>query len=405
MPMARFARTTANPALDAAGLLRRLGFFLLAVASPVLAVTSRRGLVIVAPVGIALMVLAAMLESEGREPLASARSALSSLAGAVAAFLVFWATLSLLWAPFPTEALDRIVNIIGMGMVGLAAAAAVPARMRASNLYLLPIGCALAAIAALALILGLGFKVAGEEWFADRGLLLVTLIAPAATAWLVSRGRLVSGVLLIALVTAGLVLDRAWAPLASLVLGALVFVYASTDRTRARSFCTIVLPGLVILAPLLPFLLRPTAKLVLGTTDPRVETIRAWCRMVSDTPFRLVTGHGLETAARAKAAGWVPDSMPNGLMFDTWFELGVLGAVSVAALLGFAAHAAGRLSPAVAPGALMTVTVGFAMASLGLGLTQSWWLLGLAMAAVFILAVERGQFRTTRPRSTGPDAA
>ena len=52
-----------------------------------------------------------------------------------------------------------------------------------------------------------------------------------------------------------------------------------------------------------------------------------------------------------------------------------------------------------APGALMTIVIGFTMAALGLGLTQSWWLLGLAMAATFIVAVERGQYRTTRPKS------
>jgi hypothetical protein len=402
MPMARFARTTANPALDAAGLLRRLGFFLLAVAAPLLAVTSRRGLVIVAPIGIALMVLAAVLESEGQEPLSSLRRSVGTLGGAVAAFLVFWATLSLLWAPFPSEALDRIVNIIGMGIVGLAAAAAVPQRMRASNLYLLPIGCALAAIAALVLVLGLGPKAAGDDWFADRGLLLVALVAPTGMTWLVSRGRLVSGALLIALVTTGLIVDRAWEPLVSLILGAIVFAYASADLKRARLVCVVAMPALMVLAPLLPFLLRPAAKLVLGAYDPRVETIRAWCRTVSDDPLRLITGHGLETALRAKAAGMVPQSMPNGLMFDAWFELGVLGAVSVAILVGLAAHAAGKLSAAVAPGALMTVTVGFSMAALGLGLTQSWWLIGLAMAAVFVVAVEHGQFRTTRPRTAKP---
>jgi hypothetical protein len=167
MPMARFARTTANPALDAAGLLRRLGFFLLAVAAPLLAVTSRRGLVIVAPIGIALMVLAAVLESEGQEPLSSLRRSVGTLGGAVAAFLVFWATLSLLWAPFPSEALDRIVNIIGMGIVGLAAAAAVPQRMRASNLYLLPIGCALAAIAALVIVLDPELVVVGSSFLGN----------------------------------------------------------------------------------------------------------------------------------------------------------------------------------------------------------------------------------------------
>jgi len=102
---------------------------------------------------------------------------------------------------------------------------------------------------------------------------------------------------------------------------------------------------------------------------------------------------------RAKLAGLVPQTAPSGLLSDVWFELGFLGAIALALLLGRAVQATARLSPGVAPGALMTLVVAFVLAITGQGAAQSWWLMSLVLAAVVILAVDRGQYRTSRPKS------
>jgi len=40
----------------------------------------------------------------------------------------------------------------------------------------------------------------------------------------------------------------------------------------------------------------------------------------------------------------------------------------------------------------------FAIACLGIGLTTVWWLATLAIAVMIFIAVERGQFRTSRQK-------
>jgi hypothetical protein len=62
--------------------------------------------------------------------------------------------------------------------------------------------------------------------------------------------------------------------------------------------------------------------------------------------------------------------------------------------------AASRLQGGAAAGALMTLTVAFVLAVTGQGAAQAWWLVGLALAAITAVAVDRGQYRTTRPRTT-----
>ena len=56
-----------QPAASAARLLRRVGFFALAVA-PLLSMATRRGFVIAVPFGAILLILAALIETENKEP-------------------------------------------------------------------------------------------------------------------------------------------------------------------------------------------------------------------------------------------------------------------------------------------------------------------------------------------------
>lgn len=399
--MDRAVSQTTNMAIDAAGLLRRFGFAVLVIMAPAAALLTRRGLVILVPIGIALLVLATFLESEGREPLGRARRAIMSPAGGLAAFLAFWAGLSLMWSPFPSEALERLVNLVGVGVVAFLAVSALPQRMRVSNLYLMPLGAGLAALMAL----WLGLRPPKLSWLAfdasilDRGLLLLVLVTPAAVSWLASKDRFVSCFLLVAVVTAALIVGESWAALTALALGAAVFAVATIDTTVGRWTCLVLIPGSVLLAPAMPFVLRPLSKMMYGITHARVETVRSWGRIVYDDPARLFTGHGLDTALRAKLAGLVPNTAPSGILFEVWFELGFLGAVALALLLARAVDGASRLQGGAAAGALMTLTVAFVLAAAGQGAAQAWWLVGLALAAVTAVAVDRGQYRTTRPRS------
>ncbi|MCP8938848.1 peptide ABC transporter permease [Alsobacter sp. SYSU M60028] len=400
--MARLGRDHDDAAVDAARLLRRLGFAVLAMAAPALAIGTRRGLVIVVPIGMALLLLASLLETEGRAPFSRTWEGLRGPAGLLAGFIFFWAALSLLWTPFPAEAAERLVNALGFGLFGLLTAAALPERMRSSDLYLLPVGVGLAGIGALALTIWPMMSPSVAEFdrsLLDRGLLLLVLMAPMAVTWLVSRDRFVSAFLLVAVVTASLVLGNAQAALAAMILGALVFAVATVNPPLGRMLSLAAMPGLVIAAPLIPFLLRPGAKLVLGSDHARVNSVRTWARIVTDDPLRLITGHGLDTAMRAKAAGLVPAQTPSGILFEVWYDLGFLGAGALALLLSRAILGASRLHAGAAPGALMTLMVAFTLAVAGQGSIQAWWLIGLSVACVMVFAVDHGQYRTRRPPS------
>jgi hypothetical protein len=287
-------------------------------------------------------------------------------------------------------------------VVAFVAVAALPQRMRVSNLYLMPLGAGLSALMALWLGLRPG-SVPGIEIDAgilDRGLLLLVLVTPAAVSWLASKDRFVSCFLLVAVVTAALIVGEAWAALVALALGAAVFAVATIDTRAGRWTCLVLIPGLVLAAPAMPFVLRPLSKMAFGITHPLVEMVRSWGRIVYDDPARLFTGHGLDTGLRAKLAGLLPNSAPSGILYEVWFELGFLGAIALALLLARAVGAASRLQGGAAAGALMTLTVAFVLAVTGQGAAQAWWLVGLALAAITAVAVDRGQYRTTRPRTT-----
>ena len=161
----------------------------------------------------------------------------------------------------------------------------------------------------------------------------------------------------------------------------------------------LAMPALVLAAPVLPFLMRPSAKLMLGASHPRVEAIRTWAKIVTDDPGRLITGHGLDTAMRAKLAGLVPPQTPSGMLFEVWYDLGFLGAFALALILALAIRGTGKLHAGAAPGALMTLMVAFTLAIMGQASAQAWWLIGLALTAIMVIAVDHGQYRTTRPRS------
>jgi hypothetical protein len=157
--------------------------------------------------------------------------------------------------------------------------------------------------------------------------------------------------------------------------------------------------GLLVLAPALPFLLRPLTKWAFGATDLNVDALRVWGRLVQREPLRLITGHGFDVTARAKAAGLIEPMAPRGLLFELWYDLGLLGVVGVAMLLMMVIRASSRAAPVLAPGILATLMASFSLTVLGQVALQSWWVTLIGLVVVMWFAIEQGQYRTTRPRS------
>lgn len=400
--MARPSPVPADPAADAALLLRRLGFAILMIALPVAALFARRALVVLAPVGIALLVIAAALDGTARPAGRGAARLALSPGGAAGAILILWCVLSLIWTPFRADAAERLFNIVGTLAMAVAGTLALPDRMRSANLYLLPIGIGAATLAAAwlgaaALRGGLTDDAAMQNF--ERGLVVVVLLVWPSLAWLRSRERDLAALLLAVAVAVAVVIAPFPMPLAGLVAGAFVFALTSARPRLGVRLTALLMAALVALAPLLPFLVRPAAALLLGPADPIVGILDVWRAVVLDEPARLVTGHGFETALRGRSVGLLPGNAPRTLLFEVWYDLGLVGAASGAAALYLAVTAAGRDHPPLVPGVMASFASAFALACLGIGTAQMWWFTALVVTVLIFAAAERGQFRTTRPKA------
>lgn len=394
--------TRLDPAQDAARLLGRLGFAILMIAAPLAAVGGRRALVILVPVAVVLLILAAAIESDGREPWRRAREMILTPAGGLLGFLLFWAALSLVWTPFPVEAAERFANVAGTVALALLCSASLPRRMRASNIYLLPIGVALTTVALIGSVLRPGIGLIEEGGLAQRAALLCVLLTPAMFTWLAMRGKLLLGYAVVGLVAFAALAVQSAGLVAALAIGASVYALAMRNGTLARRIVLGVTAGLVLCAPLVPFLLRPITKFMFGLTDPKTEAVRVWMRIVTQEPARLLTGHGFDTAIRARLAGLVPPNSPRGLLFELWYELGLLGAIAAALLLWRIVAASVQQSARDGAAILALLAIGFVLAMLGQGATQAWWLLGLLVAIVALSAVLRAHERAVRLTPSGP---
>lgn len=392
--------TSIEPAADAAALLRRLGFATLLLLLPIAAVLTRRAVVVLAPIAIVLLVIAAALDGAHR-PLGTMSARLyrspAFLAGALA---LGWCALSLAWTPFPGPALERLANLAATLGIAVGGFLALPDRMRSANLYLLPVGVGIAALGAI------GFELLGASGgrreddgsSLERGLVVLSLVVWPAIAWLFSRRRTVEAFGVGALVALATVFaPQAWSGIA-LAAGGVAFALTTMHRRAGMLATAIILPGLVALAPAVPFLLKPLAAAIAGPTSPAAVSLGIWRRIVTSEPVRLITGHGLETALRGRFAGLLPANAPSSLLFELWFELGIVGALAVAAALLAAILGAGRGQPrTLVPSLMGAFATAFAFACLGMGVATSWWIASLAVVIVLFVAVERGQFRTTRP--------
>ena len=153
----------------------------------------------------------------------------------------------------------------------------------------------------------------------------------------------------------------------------------------------------MLIAPLLPFLVMPIISSLPQGSGDFAQSLAIWADVVSREPFRLVTGHGLDTVLRGRMIGALPSPAPATLLFETWYELGVVGAAAASSCLYFAISAAGRMPGALAAGGVAAFTTAFALSALGFATLQPWWLMTLTAVVLMFGAIARGQYRTDRP--------
>jgi hypothetical protein len=391
--MARFLnqRAELDPAEQAAMLLFRLGFGILAIALPISAVVSRRAPVVIAPIG-AMVMVAAMLLMPG-QPLGGGRlrRLLTSFGGLAALFLLLWSALSLLWTPLPGAGAERLFRLAGSAAISIAAIAALPPRMRTSNMWLPVLG--VAAAAAIAMGVALARPAMIDTLALERGSVLITLVAWPAVTWLSIKRRSVAAMGIAAAVGCLAIVLQGPAMLPALLVGAVLLGGAINDiRGASAAF----IGGVIVLilgGPLIAMLLSLLAPQESGFG----RTMQLWSDIIVADPSRLVTGHGLDTALRNRISQQLDPSAPKSLLFEVWYELGLLGALATTALLTAGISAAARLGRAIAPFALGCIGFAFALSVIGLGTSQTWWITALSSTAIIFAAVTNSEFRTERP--------
>ncbi|MGU3541327.1 peptide ABC transporter permease, partial [Methylobacterium sp. A54F] len=89
-----------------------------------------------------------------------------------------------------------------------------------------------------------------------------------------------------------------------------------------------------------------------GPVAPGVLSLKAWQKVVTMEPVRLITGHGFETALRGRGVGLLPSNAPTTALFEFWYEPGIVGAFAAAFALYASIRRAGRDAPVLVPGAM-----------------------------------------------------
>jgi hypothetical protein len=188
-----------------------------------------------------------------------------------------------------------------------------------------------------------------------------------------------------------------WMPnaVAAMIAAMLVFSTAYSNPALAGKMLGGLVGAILLLAPAIPLVARLALPAAMDA-ESALAVFPIWADIVRGEGPRLLTGHGFDTAARALAIGHLPAGAPRGILFEIWYELGLLGAAGLAALAWCAFSAAGRADRAIAPFLLAALACAFVVAIAGLSIAQLWWVTLLALAAVCFAIVMRGHQRDTR---------
>jgi hypothetical protein len=390
-----------DPAADAAGLLRRVGFITLSVALPLAAMVSRRASVLLAPIGVALLIAASIVEEPGYFQ-KRLRRVFSSIGGMVLILLTGWICLAAAWSPFPEIAMEKAINTVFAVLIGVLGVGALPARTRASNLNLVAIGIVAAAI--FATLLSIPYSgsirqgaISDTNASLGRGFIVLSILVWPAVAWLLSRGRPIGAVVLALLTTLVAVMRLRYGGTGALLIGGIVFAAMAYKPAPISRLISWAGAGLLIVAPLAavitPFLIKNTGSV------SQINGCILWTEVIFNSPVKLLTGHGLGTVLQGKFTGILPLAAPSGLLFETWYELGAVGAFSASFLFFNAVRSASGMPGPLAAGGVAAYSTAFAFAIIDQAVMQGWWLFTLATAAILFTAIVQGQFQTERPKA------
>lgn len=398
-----------DPAEETARLLARLGLLMLFVISQIAPILARQTIYVLLPIGAALLLISAGLTP----PAQRTNRPLSALAASppliAAVLLTLWTGVSLAWTPF-SEPGERFGKISATLALVAAAGAFLPSRTKTSNLNLLPIGAAIAAVTLGAIVTLTTPRYSVDDILdvgvtGRAGLGLALLVWPAMGA-LAVRGRWIMAAALGLATAAACYVSNAPNALPALIAGALVFALSFGRVKQAAAALAAAAVAIVLLAPLAALLAHMIWR---GHAPHFFSHLALWGQMISKDGLRTLIGHGFGAATFGMLGGYLDPATPRSLVFKVWFDLGVIGAAALAGVGVRAMLAAGESRPALAPFLLGGLAAALAICVTGPAAEQLWWLTLAGLDAIAYVLVMRGQFRKRRPivaiRGASSDAA
>jgi hypothetical protein len=396
-------RTSLDAGADAARLLQRLGYAVLAIGAPCAESLSSRAIFVFFPIGVALLLVAALLDPV-RGAFERMRAPLFSPIAWCVLALFAWSALSILWTPFPSSAIPHLGKLIGTAGLAFLAIACMREHMRAGDLYLFPAGVALAMIAVLFVALAAHAGADPNDGRIGRaGISLIVLMWPAM-ACLTARDR--NGYTRLVLITAFAFTFAigAPAPAAALVVGMFALSFAISDVKRTAFDLGLLAAAIILFCPIAPAIAPTLARWFyhakLASLGEPFPPLAAAAEILLHDPLRLFTGHGFDAAIKGVENGLLPPRTPRVVLFELWYETGVIGAALAAALVGLSFRAVGALNPRIAPYFLAALAADLTLSFLAVDFSQMWWTTMLAVSGISAAAAFHSLYRTRRPAVT-----
>ena len=346
---------------DASQFLSRIAYVVLALAAPAGVVLHPLAIFILFPVGIVLICLAALIDPAPKvgDRLVGALTAPAVLLGLAG---LAWAALSIFWTPFSVAAGQHVLKLSLWTLAVWLALSLPREHARATDLYLFPLGLVLGMLTMLAVWIAKRQGASLENvQISDGGVALATLLFPAMGG-LVARGRNGYARLLLILAFVYAFAIGSTPTVIALLVGFTALSFALSDLDRTSIDLSWFAGSIILFAPVIALLAEPSARLMmhakLPTLPPPVPTLAFASTAVKHDWVRLLTGHGFETVVRGVHYGVLPPYTPRALLFEIWYELGLVGALIAAAGAWFGVRAIGaaplgwrlisrRLSPAI----------------------------------------------------------
>ncbi|HTV34378.1 MAG TPA: hypothetical protein VME69_15010 [Methylocella sp.] len=368
--------STDPPAEVAFKLLTRLGLVVLFIALPVLGIFWRSALYVLLPIGAALILIGTLLD-EAHKNIGKLRGSLFSPAIMAALFLFFWAALSLIWTPFPQEAAPRLFKAAATTFLAALVALYLPAKSKPLDLLLLPVGLAVSGVVTLILaFIGSPWflsQIAFDDSLFERAMVTMIVLIWPALGNLALREHWLSAAGLAILAASVALAGFAQIALIATGAGALTFAVAMSYPVRTGLVLAWLCGGVILFAPALPFLYRLALFSSGMEPGPFSAPLLIWSDLIVAQWPRLITGHGFDFVRQGFSLGYLPERAPKSLLFVVWYDLGVAGALGLAALLVQAFRYAATSPVKTAPALLAGLVANLTIALLGIASIQIWW--------------------------------